>query len=774
MISVRFRMVPALALFGIAIGLCSCPEGGKAAARADPAAEARALAESGSFEAAARAWEQAEAICRRGNDRAGLVDALLGKGAAEQALGRQRLAVTALVDAVELARKTDARRPLIAGLNLLGVARTFSHAAEQAEGPLREAEKLARQEGLGDLHAAVWNSLGILLAGQGKHDAALEAYRQAAALAAGAQDARLVVQVHGNMADCALHKGDFAAAARSNGLAQTGAARLAPSHAKAYALAHCGKTWESLFAQAPEHEQALRRRAFEAYQAAAATAETCHDDRALAYALGYTGHLYEQEKKYRDARVLTHRAAFLAQQARSPESLYLWEWQTARLDTAEGHRTEAIASYRRAIRSLSEIRNDLSARLGNANSRSSFREAVGDVYFELADLLLQQASGAEETKELAALVEARDTCETLKSVELEDYFQDDCVSLLKAKIKPVEKLAAGAAVIYLIPLKDRTEILLSTGGRLRRLKAAVGAEQLTATVRAFRVHLETRTTEEYREEAGRLYDWLIRPLEPMLKTGHVDTLVFIPDGALRTIPMAALSDGKQFLIQKYAIAVSPGLTLMEAEPIRRTTVSLMVDSITLPMTRDGVQFPALPYVKEEVAGLRRLYGGTSLMDDQFKTEAVRDAVQKQPFSIVHIASHGEFTAEASKSFILTFDDRLGLNDLEQIIRPAQLRDKPVELLTLSACQTAAGDDRAALGLAGVAVKAGARSALATLWYVNDEASTTLVTDFYTGLQQEATLTKARALQRAQVKLLTAARTSHPCLWAPYLLIGNWL
>jgi CHAT domain-containing protein len=142
--------------------------------------------------------------------------------------------------------------------------------------------------------------------------------------------------------------------------------------------------------------------------------------------------------------------------------------------------------------------------------------------------------------------------------------------------------------------------------------------------------------------------------------------------------------------------------------------------------------------------------------------------------VVHIASHGEFSSDARRSFVLTYDDRLGLNDLEQIIRPAQLRDAPVELLTLSACQTAAGDDRAALGLAGVAVKAGARSAFATLWYVNDEASTTLVTDFYRRLRDEPGLSKAKALQHAQVKLLSDPRTNHPCLWAPYLLIGNWL
>jgi CHAT domain-containing protein len=146
----------------------------------------------------------------------------------------------------------------------------------------------------------------------------------------------------------------------------------------------------------------------------------------------------------------------------------------------------------------------------------------------------------------------------------------------------------------------------------------------------------------------------------------------------------------------------------------------------------------------------------------------------EPFTIVHIASHGHFDDDVRKSFVLTFDKHLTLDDLERYIRPAQLRDQGLELLTLSACQTAAGDDRAALGLAGIAVKAGARSAFATLWFVNDAASTKLVSDFYAELKTHAERTKAQALQTAQVALLKQEKYAHPCFWAPYLLIGNWL
>ena len=127
-----------------------------------------------------------------------------------------------------------------------------------------------------------------------------------------------------------------------------------------------------------------------------------------------------------------------------------------------------------------------------------------------------------------------------------------------------------------------------------------------------------------------------------------------------------------------------------------------------------------------------------------------------------------------KTFVLTYDSRFTLDALEKLLSPTQLRQDPVEMLTLSACQTAAGDDRAALGLGGVAVKAGARSAFASLWFVSDQASTTLVGEFYTLLRDEVKISKAQALQRAQIKLLKDERFAHPCLWAPYLIIGNWL
>jgi CHAT domain-containing protein len=179
-------------------------------------------------------------------------------------------------------------------------------------------------------------------------------------------------------------------------------------------------------------------------------------------------------------------------------------------------------------------------------------------------------------------------------------------------------------------------------------------------------------------------------------------------------------------------------------------------------------------VQDEVKNLESIYGGPELLNAQFVQKNVEQEFSANTYSIVHIASHGHFDSDARKTFVLTYDGKLTLDELERIIRPSELKNQPVELLTLSACQTAAGDDRAALGLAGIAVKAGARSALASLWYVNDETSTMLISDFYTNLHNEAGISKAKALQQAQIKLLSNPRYGHPCFWAPYQIIGNWL
>jgi CHAT domain-containing protein len=189
---------------------------------------------------------------------------------------------------------------------------------------------------------------------------------------------------------------------------------------------------------------------------------------------------------------------------------------------------------------------------------------------------------------------------------------------------------------------------------------------------------------------------------------------------------------------------------------------------------DSVQgFPPLPNISNELQAIQGLYGGTPLLNRNFLNSNLEKELKNKQFTIMHIASHGQFESDVRKSFLLTFDDKLTMDQLEQYVGLFKFREDPLELLTLSACETAVGDDRAALGLAGIAIKAGARSALATLWHINDQASSDLVGEFYRQLH-DPLISRAIALKRAQLKLLNDRSYEHPGYWSPFLLINNWL
>jgi CHAT domain-containing protein len=331
----------------------------------------------------------------------------------------------------------------------------------------------------------------------------------------------------------------------------------------------------------------------------------------------------------------------------------------------------------------------------------------------------------------------------------------------------------------------------------------------------------------------------VSPAETLLTQQGIETLVFVPDGSLRLVPMAALFNGKEYLIEKYAIATSPGLTLFDPKPFLHSDLHALllgmsdpgavVEKLSEPIIRGFLNVDAdeaqanapaeltensrnlsdrgrglrelvkrnngnvkqlmrspefisgikeqlkLPGVKQEVNALsNQLEGSKLLLDHDFTLSRFQQEVMAAPYPIVHIASHGIFGANAENSFLMTYDELLHINELERLLKSDKFQKNPVELLTLSACQTAEGDNRAPLGFAGVALKAHARSALGSLWPISDEAAYTLMTQFYNNLAQNPDMTKVKALQQAQISLIKHADMKNPFYWAPFILVGNWL
>jgi CHAT domain-containing protein len=490
------------------------------------------------------------------------------------------------------------------------------------------------------------------------------------------------------------------------------------------------------------------------------------DMRTESFALGHMGRIAEEAGRTDTALEYTRAAMRQAQSANALDGLYRWQWQAARLLDRQGDGERAVAAYQQSIATLEAIRPELSRR-----SVRSFQATVAPVFFGMAEVLLQQQSAAADpTAGTGQLRLVRSTIEKLKVAEIQNYFQNDCV-IGDEQATELDSIGADTAVLYPIIFDDRIEILVSIGPAIRRYTTPVARGELARTVLEFRQGLERRPTNRYRAPGKSLYDWLIAPALAELRAARVSTLVFVPDGPLRTVPAAAFFDGDRFLVEEFALATTLGMTLTSPRPISTQQPEILASGLTQSIRG----FSALPAVQAELDSIQQIYPkmAQEFRDETFVVGDVSEALAKGRYSIVHIATHGQFKADHRESFLLAYDAPFTMSELEATVSSRRYNNEPIELLMLSACETAAGDDRAALGLAGVALKAGARSAVATLWAINDDATSQLVTRFYEEIKA-GKVTKAQALRIAQLQLIGDQRYSHPAVWSPFLMLGNWL
>jgi CHAT domain-containing protein len=722
----------------------------------------------GAFDEALTAWKQASQLYEKDGKLMDQSRALVQAAHAAEATGQTSQALQQLEVAYGIAQKLEDRTWTITVLDSLGRAYLAAGQPDAATQYLMQALEMTTAQDSPRTVASIQNNLGLAQVAQQRMNDALPSFKSAVQHASKAGDRPLAVRARVNAARAALALKQPDAARNWLDQALDSLKDMNDSHDKAVALIQVGLGYQQLRPSMPSADAPLALRAAGVFVEAATVAENIGDIRMRSYADGYLGHLYETERRYDEGLHLTRRAVFSAQAANAPESLYRWHWQMGRLLADTGQLDEALSAYDQAATTLRPIRMEVATSLSTGGV--SGEELVRPMFFEQADLLFKKASSAGDAKAAEAyLKQARDAIESYKAAELRDYFHDQCVDALQATLTKLDAVSPTTAVVYPIVFPGRTELLVSFSTGLTRHSVPVSAVQLTEEVRAFRRTVEKRTTLEYLEHAQQLYDWLIRPLESELIRQKIETLVFVPDGSLRTIPFSALHDGKSFLIQHYAVGMTPGLYLTDPHPLDRTKIRFLAGGLT-----KSVQgFPSLPYVAEEVEAVRSLYQADQLLNQDFRTPVLEQELRESRYGILHIATHGKFSSDANDSFLLTFDGKLTMSKLDQLIGLFRYRQDPLELLTLSACQTAVGDDRAALGLAGVAIKAGARSALATLWFINDEASAALISEFYRQLR-DPSVSKAVAIQRAQVKLLGDRVYDHPAYWSPFLLLNNWL
>jgi CHAT domain-containing protein len=532
-------------------------------------------------------------------------------------------------------------------------------------------------------------------------------------------------------------------------------------------------------------------------ETATKSAHRLGDQRTEAYAHGLRGRLYEHNQQWSQAENFTKRALTLAPAFKTPDIAYELFWQLGRLRKAQGDNEGALVNYTQAVNTLQSLRSDLVTI--SSDVQFSFRESVEPVYRELVGLLLkpkQEGLNVESSEDNLQpstlplrgtlreqpatqssasqknLVQARKVLESLQLAELDNFFRDACINAKPAQIDQIDKTAA---VFYPIILSDRLEVILALPGQLlHQYTTFLTKQEIDATLKNLRqaatIPRLRFSLKRFLEPSQQVYNWLIRPVEAELAASGVKTLAFVPDGAFRNIPIAALYDGKQYLIEKYSVAIAPGLQLVNPKPLARE--KLQVLAFGLSEARQG--FAPLPNVKLELERINAEVESQVRLNQDFTNSSFKQATQSWPFPVIHLATHGKFSSSAKDTFVLTWDGQIKANDFNELIRTqGGNRKRPIELLVLSACQTAEGDDRAALGLAGVAVRAGARSTLASLWFVSDEATSLLMAQFYQELTNTQ-VTKAEALRRAQVVILRDNKFSHPFYWSAFVLVGNWL
>lgn len=722
----------------------------------------------GQPEAALESWQQAEKTYAQAKDDVGILGSQINQGQALQTLGLYRRAQM-LLEQVNARLQTQPNSALkVLGLKSLGTVLQVTGNLHHSEKVLKQSLAIAQQLNPPLDTSELLFNLGNTLRSLQNTQAALHLYQQAV-VAAPTAIAQFRAQL--NQLSLLIEIKQWQEVQGLIAQIQPKLANLTPNRHSIYAQVNLAASLIKI----PEDQRSSGDTAMPGSslftskaiaQLLATTvqqARTLQDRRAESYALGQLAGLYEQTQQWDAAQQLTQQALILAQTTHASEIAYRWQWQLGRIlkqrGMKENRKTGAIAAYTEAVKTLQSIRRDLLAT--NPEVQFSFREAIEPVYRELVDLLVQPDASLEN------LQQAREVIEDLHFTELENFFRSACLD----PVQQIDYIDKKAAVIYPILLNNRLEVILSVPGQtLHHYSTKVPLRQVETLVENLhqKLVLPYTSKKDIQPLSQQVYNWIIQPTETILAKSGVETLVFVLDGVLNNIPMSALYDGKQYLVEKYNVALTPGLRLFEPKPLAQ----IPLKALTAGLTESRHNFEPLEFVKLELAQIKSQIPTEVLLNQEFTSKTLASKVKSSPSPVVHIATHGQFSSQSEKTFILAWDQAITVNQLDTLLEAREESSfDTLELLVLSACETANGDKRATLGLAGVAVRAGARSTLASLWLVDDESTALLMGQFYQGLKTG--LTKAEALRHAQLTLLQG-NYNHPRFWSAFVLLGNWL
>lgn len=711
----------------------------------------------GDADAALESWRQAQTYYDRAGDETGTSGVRINQAQAWQTLGQYRKATTILEQLN--AQLQDRPDTLLKASNLrsLGVMLQTVGDLVRSKDILEQSWAISDRLDAVEETSATLLSLGNLAKDFQQYDVAIDYYQKAAELAT-----RLSIQVQAQLNEFSLHiaSESWNEATGLMSPIRSDLANFPVSRSQIYAKVNFADRLMKLSAKVPS--AADDGEIAQMLATAVEDARSIGDTRAHAHALVQLGKLYEENQNWNDAQKLTEQALSIASRIDAGEISARAAGQLGRLLKQQGNVKAAVSAYQEAFETLQSLRSDLVAI--DTDVQFEFRESVEPIYRELVSLLLQPNASQGD------LQQAREVLEALQLAELDNFFGDAC---LTAKPVQIDAIDPHSAVFYPIILDDRLETILSLpDGSLHHYSTPLPVVEIEGVLQKFYSSLYPGYPNNDRLQVSQqVYDWLLQPAEDDLERSDIQTLVFVLDGFLRNLPMAALYDGDRYLVEKYGIALSPGLQLFP-EGLEREKLNTLAVGLT--EARQG--FSALPGVEGEMKEIATELDSKVLIDGTFTRSNFQAEIESQPFEIIHMATHGQFSSDPEETFLLTWDDRIGVKDFNRLFEDSRLGvSPPIELLVMSACQTAAGDKRATLGLAGFALRSGARSTIASLWSVSDRATADLMSEFYRQIaRQDNLVSKAEALRQAQLAVLQNPLHKHPYFWSAFVLVGNWL
>ena len=738
-------------------------------------------------------WERAMVTYERVGDRLGEIGSLINQAQALEALGFYRRSLKTLLQ-VEKNLESQDYALQVTGFRSLGIAYRLIGDLDKSFETLNRSLQIAKlyypfaiaetQLALGNTAQALANNAMSLEGDEAKYQEKLQIafnfYQQAARAASGKTKLRAEL----NKLRVLIESKNWKEAQVLASSLESTINSLPPSQLSVNTRINWA---ESLiqFREVSQKDALEPGEISQVLKEAIAQAKILEDRRGEAYASGKLGHLYEVNQNWKDAEDYTQKALDIAVGIAVPEMTYRWQWQLGRLWEKLEDREKAIAAYKDAVNTLQEIPKNLVALAKNLSTVNSedditsdiqfyFRDNVEPVYRQLVDLLLREPNATQ-------LNEARTIIQQLQTAQLEQLLQCNLQTVTAEKIdRVVDRQESRDAVIYPIILGDRIETIIKLPNQplqhhtqiIPQPEVEQTLSQLSQKLRdgAFQFKSVQRLSE-------RVYSWLIEPWKTELSASGIQTLVFILDSSWQNIPMSVLydnNDEKPYLIQKYAVVITPPiLDLINPQTLNISELKLLLGGLS--EARD--RFSELPNVVKQIEAISQLeIPSKVLLNRDFNKTAIAEQINFYPAPVVHLATHGQFSSQAKQTFIQTSDGQININELSEFLQGRErTRPEPIELLVLSACETASGDKRSALGLAGVALQSGSYSTLASLWNMTaDDSSVVLFRKFYQALQENPTLSKAEALRQAQLALLDDPEWQFPFFWAPYILVGNWL